>query len=186
MYTEILRKELLEKIKEQFTHCSKEDLVEIVEGVLDNDFEFILCDSNDCEIDDLGDIFSKRLSVISNKGRYTDSNLDFSDLTEAYEYSMYKIAFALIETIDSRYSEDDCYCAEDDNELYKELLEDYAQRCIWCDLEYVESSNCLNTYTTNVFGIKSSITLDLNKFYNRECTRDAMITSFENLMASLL
>lgn len=186
MYTEKLRKELLDMIKKGYLEADEQKLKTIALDVYNDDFDFILFNDYECNREDVVNIIREKAINHSSNGRFVDSDLNFSDLTEALEYSIYKLAFNLIESYDSSFDvNNDDYNAEEDNSLYKELIDDYAARCIWCDLEYNQVSDYLLISTNNIFGIRVDAKVKLSELANKKVICDLLLSILDDIISCI-
>lgn len=186
MYTEKLRKEMLEMIKKGYLKADEQRLKTIALDVYEDDFSFILFDAYECEGEDLVNVIRNMIINRAPEGRFTDSDLDFTVLTEALEYSIYKIAFALIESYDPSFDINNVnYDVEKDNSLYRELIDDYSARCIWCDLEYNKDNDFLIISTNNIFGINVEAKLKLSELTDKLIMRDLLLSVLKDIISRI-
>lgn len=174
-----LNKEVIQLIKERLNLTSTEDLKEIGIDAYENSYEFLLCESMDCEEEEIADKIRERL-IEKGENIFTDSDLEFSDLSESIELFLYKVSIDLIEDLADNYSEDDDYDMES-NSLGIELMEVYASSATWCDFIFNRNEDTLTVNTTNYLDFNVQITFDLSRMSEKEYVTDILLNELKRI-----
>ena len=185
MYTKILERETLQMIKRGFLNSTVENLLTIVNECFENSYDSILDESNPTYRENFQYTFRQRLLQQKNHESFVDSDLNFDDLTDAIENSIYMIAFYLIEENDINYSDNDDYTIED-NTLYKKLIDDYSMRAVWNNLSYNKETDILTINTSNIFGINTSIDIMIFKINDKGYISNLLLMTFKKIMDEIV
>lgn len=175
----IIEKEIVNLIKREVAKASAEKLRGIAEDAFEDSYEFILCDSMGCELDEIPVKLRGRL-IKNNSSNFTDSDLVFSDLTEAVEHFLYTVSINLVEEFAENYSDDDNYDIED-NDLHRELMDIYAASVTWCDFEFNRESDRLTVTTYNFLDFKVQIDFEISRMNEREYICDLLIAKLKEV-----
>lgn len=184
MNTVLADKKVIELIKKGFSEASNDFLKNILEDVFENSYEFILCDSNCCELEELPTVIGNRLEE-KNESSFIDSELEFSDLTDSIEHSIYKALAFIVEKYDESYSEDIEYDMEEDNQLCRTLIDIYAASCIWADFRFDKESDMVAFTTYNILGTPVIFKFDIAHMGDKEYICEVLATSIQNLINNL-
>ena len=130
----------------------------------------------------LSDIKS-RLDEYKGRGPFVDHELQFADLTEAFECTIHKIAFDIVEHLDISYPKDNDFTNYDseENNLHKEIMFYYETGCAWCVLE-ITSDNMLSITSPNIFGNNLTLSIDVNDILNVSEVYISILVAFRKLM----
>lgn len=162
----IIEKRLMDLVKSEVKKASIGDLNYAANESFEGAYEFILCESMDCELIEVPEKLRERF-IENDDLIFTDSDLIFADLTEAIELSLYKTVIYLVEELADNYSEDDSYDIED-NELYVELMDIYSASVTWCDFEFDRERDTLKITTYNFLDYKVSMELEISRMNQKE------------------
>lgn len=176
----IIEKRLMDLLKREVTNASLQKLHYAALEGFEGAYEFILCESMDCELIEVPAKLRERL-VEHNISNFTDSDLKFSDLTEAIELSLYKTMIYLVEELASNYSEDDSYDIEE-NELYIELMDIFSASVTWCDFEFDIERDVLRLTTYNFLDYKVSMELEISRMNDKNYIRNILINSIKEVL----
>lgn len=177
----IIDKEIVNLIKKEISTISTEELNDIVSDSFENSYEFILCDSIDCTLDEVPNILRNRL-IKENSKHFIDSDLKFSDLTEAIEHFLYNVSIRIVEEHANNYLEDDDNYDIEDNELYIDLMNIYDASINWCSFDFNRDEDKLTIITHNFLNFEMQIDFEIARMNEKEYVCDVLIAKLKEVL----